>query len=38
MLPGNAPPIVRVVKIDQVDMFADQGGMFPHVAQPGELE
>jgi len=31
-------PIVRVVKIDQIDMFADQGGLFAHVAQPGELE
>jgi hypothetical protein len=32
------PPIVRVVKIDQVDMFADQAGLFGHVVQPGELE
>jgi hypothetical protein len=31
-------PIVRVVKIDQFDMFANQGGLFAHAAQPGELE
>ena len=31
-------PIVKAVKIDQVDMFADQGGLFAHVVQPGELE
>ena len=30
--------IVRVVKIDQVDMFANQDGLFAHVAQRGELE
>jgi hypothetical protein len=31
-------PIVKVVKTDQVDMFANQGGLFAHVAQPGELK
>lgn len=31
-------PIARAVKIDQADMFANQGGLFAHVAQPGELD
>ncbi len=31
-------PIVRAVKIDQVDMFANQGLLFAHVAQPDDLE
>ena len=34
----RARPIVRVAKVEQVDMFANQGGLFAHVAQPGELE
>ncbi|MBI4291300.1 MAG: hypothetical protein HY661_07475 [Betaproteobacteria bacterium] len=28
----------RRVKIDQADLFADQGALFGHVKQPGELE
>ena len=33
-----APPTGRPLKIDQVDMFNDQGSLFGHVPQPGELE
>lgn len=32
-----APP-GRKVKVDQADLFNDQGSLFAHVRQPGELE
>lgn len=32
-----APPTGRPLKIDQVDMFNDQGSLFSHVVQPADL-
>ena len=32
-----APPAGRPVKIVQVDLFNDQGSLFGHVVQPGDL-
>jgi hypothetical protein len=34
----EATPPAKAVKVEQVDLFATQGGLFAHVAQPGELE
>jgi len=31
-----APP-ARKIKVDQADLFNDQGALFGHVAQPGDL-
>ena len=38
--PETAPPASagRKVKIDQADLFSDQGALFAHVTQPGDLE
>ena len=38
--PETAPPTPagRKVKIDQADLFNDQGALFAHVTQPGDLE
>jgi len=36
--PKPAPSAGRRVKIDQADLLNDQGSLFGHVVQPGDLE
>ena len=36
--PDPPPAPAKRVKVVQVDMFNDQGALFGHVKQPGELE
>lgn len=39
--PAETGPVVLVgkrIKVDQADLFNDQGALFGHVSQPGELE
>ncbi len=31
------PPKTHLVKIDQADLFNDQGALFGHTVQPGDL-
>ena len=35
--PKPAPPAGHRVKIDQADLFNEQGSLFGHVVQPGDL-
>jgi hypothetical protein len=32
------PPAGRKIRVDQADLFNDQGALFGHVLQPGDLE
>jgi len=36
--PKHATPAGRRVKVDQSDLFNDQGSLFGHVPQPGDLK
>ena len=33
----EATPPAKAAKVEQVDLFATQGGLFSHVVQPGDL-